>query len=191
MGFGNPIFLNFQQSELFQAVSMDPVAIRKSGKHLAERPTLGRGSDPAVNAYAQYRVRRWLAEHGDGKTLAESAGVAESFVSTLKEHGSGVGWRSARGLAKAMGMTLAEFIEEADAWWASREQPMSGGPQDQMELSKRTGWATARAELAKKYPVTRAELDALGKWRQHPVPEPLTAKYLWQCIQLLRQSGAP
>lgn len=141
----------------------------------------GRRADPAINAYAQMRLEQWLADHPDKKAtnLAEDFGLSDYVLSTLKNKGEGVGWFVARQLSKAFGLTLSEFVAEADRYWDERRK--AKGFHSLRELPE---WQAARAE-AIKLGATDVEVDATGEWRVH-LSGKLTGAVLWNLVSAAR-----
>ena len=142
----------------------------------------GRRADPAINAYAQMRLEQWLADHPDKKAtnLAEDFGLSDYVVSTLKNKGEGVGWFVARQLSKAFGLTLAEFVAEADRYWEERRK--AKGFHSLRELPD---WMAARNEVITKHGAAEAEVDAVGDWRVH-LSGKLTSAVLWGLVAAAR-----
>lgn len=138
----------------------------------------GRSADPAINAYAQMRLEQWLADHPDKKAvdLAEAAGTSAYVVSVLKTKGEGVGWRTARQLAKVFGLTLSEFVAEADRYWEERRA--AKGFHSLRELPE---WAAARNEVITKHGANESAVDAVGEWRVHLATK-LNGDVLWGLV---------
>lgn len=147
----------------------------------------GRRADPAVNAYAQMRLEQWLADNPDKKAtdLAEQVGLSDYVLSTLKNKGEGVGWFVARQLAKALGLTLAEFVAEADRYWEERRK--AKGFHSLRELPE---WAAARNEVITVHKATESEVDAVGDWRVH-LSGKLNGTVLWGLVAAARGEQTP
>ena len=153
---------------------------------LAKPPTQdGRRADPAINAYAQMRLEQWLADHPDKKAtnLADDFGLSDYVLSTLKNKGEGVGWFVARQLAKAFGLTLSEFVAEADRYWEERRK--AKGFHSLRELPE---WAAARNEVISKHGANESAVDAVGEWRVHLATK-LSGDVLWGLVSA-SQGGA-
>jgi hypothetical protein len=138
----------------------------------------GRSADPAINAYAQMRLEQWLADHPDKKAvdLAEAAGTSAYVVSVLKTKGEGVGWRTARQLAKVFGLTLSEFVAEADRYWEERRAAKGFH-----SLRESPEWAAARSEVIAKHGANESAVDAAGEWRVHLATK-LNGDVLWGLV---------
>lgn len=123
-------------------------------------PQDGRRVDPAINSYAQWRLERWLKENPTklATDLASEFGLSNFVVSTVKNKGEGVGWFVARQLAKAFGLTLAEFVAEADRHYAKRRA------HEEHRLRDLPEWTAALSE-AVALGIPRAEAEAVGEWR--------------------------
>lgn len=127
-----------------------------------QSPPDGRRADPAINSYAQWRLERWLKEnpHKLATDLAKELGVSDFVVSTIKNKGEGVGWFVARQLAKAFGLTLAQFVAEADRF---HEERRAHGIHRLRELPD---WPAALA-AAVAAGIPQSEAEAVGDWRAH------------------------
>ena len=136
----------------------------------------GRRADPAINSYAQWRVERWLKENPDklATNLAEDFGLSDYAISTLRNKGEGVGWVVARALARAFGLTLSEFIAEADKYWEEQQRAQPVGFE---RLSDRPEWAAVIADAVTRLGVSKAEAESVGEWRAN-LPGKLTAETL-------------
>lgn len=80
--------------------------------------TRGRRTEDAITLYVRELLRLWETPppEGQGRTqmeLAKLAGCSRSQLSMIRTERMGVGYRTARGLAKAWGMTLAELEQRA------------------------------------------------------------------------------
>ena len=125
----------------------------------------GRRSDAAINSYAQHRLELWLKDHPDKLAVHVAAdfGISAFVISTLRKHGEGVGWHVARQLAKAFGLTLGEFVIEADKFWAEQTAQRNGVD----SLRELPEWPTALAEAIGKHGADRAAAESVGYWRAH------------------------
>jgi len=147
----------------------------------------GRSADPAINAYAQMRLEQWLADNPDKKAvdLAEAAGTSAYVVSVLKTKGEGVGWRTARQLAKVFGLSLSEFVAEADRYWEERRA--AKGFHSLRELPE---WSAARNEVISKHGANEGAVDAVGDWRVHLATK-LNGDVLWGLVAASQGGATP
>lgn len=140
----------------------------------------GKRADVAINAYARHRLNLWIDEGRTLSDFARASGLANSFLTNLKNHGTGVGLGAARGVAKALGMTLGQFIDAADAF-AEENKPRRKA----VQLRDRSGWADVRAQVIAEYRASPTEVDAVGDWAP-PEDFQLTAAGVWKMIQFSR-----
>jgi transcriptional regulator with XRE-family HTH domain len=86
-------------------------------------------ADASVTAYVRHLIAEWLARDGTrtAAALAKLAGLTAAQISLIRAGKSGVGIKAIRGLAPALGMSLAE-IEEGAAEWASSQPAAPPSP---------------------------------------------------------------
>ena len=122
--------------------------------------------DPAINGYAQHRLSKWLKDNPGqlATNFAEQNGLSDYAVSTLKNKGEGVGWHIARQLARAFGLTLAEYMGEADGFCAEQQEqrrPRRNGIESLRDLPE---WPAALRDAVTRYGANADHADAVGDW---------------------------
>lgn len=103
-------------------------------------------SDDILGAYLRHRIEAWLREDPSrsAAALARSAGVTPTHISTIRSQSRGVGMKTIRGLAVALGTTLADLESEAAEW--ARENPQARRPtRTAPTLDRIEGYAAAEA----------------------------------------------
>lgn len=83
--------------------------------------------ETTVNGYAQAVVFAWVETGSSLSELARRAGVTPQAMSLLRLGTMGVGFRTARGLARALGTDTGELERRALAWHAAGRPPL--GPE--------------------------------------------------------------
>ena len=83
--------------------------------------------ETTVNGYAQALVSAWFDAGGSLSELARRASVTPQAMSLLRLGTMGVGFRTARGLARALGTDTGELERRALAWHAAGRPPL--GPE--------------------------------------------------------------
>lgn len=83
--------------------------------------------ETTVNGYAQAVVAAWVETGSSLSELARRAGVTPQAMSLLRLGTMGVGFRTARGLARALGTDTGELERRALAWHAAGRPPL--GPE--------------------------------------------------------------
>lgn len=158
-----------------------------------ERPASvdGRRADPAINNYAQWRVEQWLHDNPDKlpTNLAEAFGLTDYAVSKLRNKGEGVGWGLARQLARGFGMTLSEFVAEADRFW-EEQQAQPANANGTAALNERPEWSIALASAIAKHGINRRDAEAVGEWHAH-LSGKLTAETLAALVAASKGATIP
>jgi hypothetical protein len=83
--------------------------------------------DEALNGYAKALVDAWAADGRMLQDLASVMSVSPQFVSQVRLSQSRLGFKSARGLARALGTDTGELERRALAWHAAGRPPL--GPE--------------------------------------------------------------
>ncbi len=83
--------------------------------------------EATVSGYAQALVVAWFDSGESLSELARRAGVTPQAMSLLRLGTMGVGFRTARGLARALGTDTGELERRALAWHAAGRPPL--GPE--------------------------------------------------------------
>ena len=140
-------------------------------------------SDDILGAYLRHRIEAWLREDPSrsAAALARSAGVTPTHISTIRSQSRGVGMKTIRGLAVALGTTLADLESEAAEW--ARENPQARRPtRTAPTLDRIEGYAAAEAAaraIAPRIPdAAWARVRALLAW--HGLAHVLLAREAWE-----------
>lgn len=81
--------------------------------------------EQAVTHYAQALASAWVDAGGSLSDLARRSGVTPQAMSLLRLGQMGIGFRTARGLARALGTDTGELERRALAWHAAGRPPLS------------------------------------------------------------------
>lgn len=82
-------------------------------------------SERELAAYLRHRIENWLRED-PARTAAELAKLADvtpTHISTIRSESRGIGMKSLRGLASALGTTLADLEAGAVEWGKTNPSP--------------------------------------------------------------------
>jgi plasmid maintenance system antidote protein VapI len=138
-----------------------------------------RSASKEVGSYLAWRIREWIKSGKTSAELAKVAGISGAQVSDVLHGNTGAGWKTAEGLGRAFGMSMAEVLSAAEEWAKTHAPPAKEPPRQPAPARDRRAHA---AELAEEHEVSAEAIASVLS-----EPEDVKRSTVWWILRMLRR----